>query len=100
MKILSMLGLDQASKDKNAQKRLANAMLKEQDALIHTLQGEYDLLEVKRDELQSPDNTVDPKAWVKEYQETEVAMELVKKKLEIAKRTKKEWFSDDAPATT
>lgn len=99
MKILSILGLDQASKDKNAQKRLGNAMLKEQDALIHTLQGEYDTLEVKRDDLESPDNTVDPKTWVREYQETEVAMELAKKKLEIAKRTKKQWFTDE-PATT
>lgn len=99
MEILKLLKLDKASKDDRAATRIAGAMSREQDALINKLSQEVDKLDVQKEELENLDVTEMGKEgaatkWVSDYQEIDVKIELAKKKLEIAERTKDKFFSD------
>lgn len=99
MEILKLLKLDKASKDDRAATRIAGAMSREQDALINKLSQEVDKLDVQKEELENLDVTKMGKEgaatkWVSDYQEIDVKIELAKKKLEIAERTKDKFFSD------
>lgn len=94
MKILELLKLDQSSKDAKAATRVAKALSREQDALINTLSAKVDELEIKKESLEAIDLTVDVKKWVNDYQEADINIEIAKKRLEIAQRTKKQFFTD------
>lgn len=93
-KILSILKLDKASKDNRAAERIAKALGREQDALINELSAKVDELEVKKEGLESIDLEVDIKKWVADYQEVDIEIEMAKKRLEIAQRTKKVFFDE------
>lgn len=93
-KILSILKLDKASKDNRAAERTAKALVREQDALINELSAKVDELEVKKEGLESIDLEVDIKKWVADYQKIDIEIEIAKKHLEIAQRTKKVFFDE------
>lgn len=100
MKILTLLGLDPKSKDKKAQERKARELSREQDILINELSAQVDSDEVKKEELENLEANVDAKQWVKNKQELEINSELNKKKLQIAQRTKEDYFTDKPVETT
>jgi len=104
MKILTLLGLDKESKDKKAVERVGKALAREQDILINNLSGKVDELEIKKEKLEEldlealkKDGAV--KTWVDDYQSIDIEIELAKKKLEIAERTKLTYFTEEAKAT-
>lgn len=100
MEILKLLKLDKASKDDRAAVRVANAMVRAQDTLINKLAEEVDKLSVEKDNLENLDIAEMQKegaitTWVDKYQEIDIKIELAEKKLEIAKRTKSKFFTED-----
>lgn len=95
MKILKLLKLDEQSLQHKQAKRVAKALLREQDALINELSKDVDSIDESIDKHEEFDLNVDAKKWVQDYQDLLVKQELAKKKLEIAKRTKQKYFVEE-----
>lgn len=95
MQILKLLKLDKDSLLNKQAERLGKALAREQEALINKLSSEADGIEEQVEKHEELNLEIDPAKWVETYQEYQVKLELVKKKLEIAKRTKTQYFTEE-----
>ena len=96
MQILKLLKLDKDSLlDKQAE-RLGKSLSREQDSLINELSAKADAIEEKIEKHEELNLEIDPAKWVQTYQDLQVELELINKKLEIAKRTKQKYFTSES----
>lgn len=95
MQILKLLKLDKDSLLNKQAERLSKALAREQEDLINKLSSEVDGIEEQVEKHEELNLEIDPAKWVETYQDYQVKLELVKKKLEIAKRTKTQYFTEE-----
>lgn len=94
MQILKLLKLDKDSLVNKQAERLGKALAREQEALINKLSSEVDAIEEQIEKHEELNLEIEPAKWVETYQDYQVKLELAKKKLEIAKNTKKKYFTE------
>ena len=93
MKILELLGLSDEKRQQKEALRKAKALKRGQEKLIDKLDAENDALLAKKESLlHAIVNEINEDTWNQEYQDVCVELEILDRKIKIAKKNEKEFF--------